>query len=167
MPPQLISCHAQAVPLAIPEGSERWEASVRLAPTDTETIRLPLKLRAPALILFIRPTVVVVGSPLINTNLLADQFWARLDVDDRTMLTTSNAGTSTNVPTTGNEVTFGSYLDCLLNIQCTSPTPEIGFKYISKHPAGAFGNVDVILSATVVGYYIDENGKPIPRKVAA
>lgn len=168
MPAQLLSCHAQAVPLAIPEGSERWECSVRLAPTETETIRLPMKLRAPARILFIRPAVVVVGSPFLNSNLLADQFWAKIDVDDRTLLTTSTAGgLATNAPTTGNEVTFGSYLDALLNVHCGSPTPEIGFRYKSKHPAGVFGAVDVILSATVIGYYVDEAGNPIPRKVAA
>ena len=169
MTPQFLGCpDAQAVPLAIPEGSERWEASVRLVSTETETTRLPLNIRAPARILYIRPTVVVVGQPLINTNLLADQLWAKIDVDNRTFLTTSNAGVSTNSPTNGNEVTLGSYLDCLLNTWISSPQPQLGFVFRSKHPAGAFGaNADLMISATVIGYYVDAEGRPLPRKVTA
>ena len=166
MPVQLNEQEGLAKPMLVAEGSERWEASVRMPNTVTETIRLPLKLRAPARILYIRPTVVVVGSPFLNTNLLADQLWAKIDVDDRTFITTSNSGVSTNSPTTGNEVTFGSYLDCLLNIWASSPTPEVGFIFRSKHLVGAFA-ADLIISATVIGFYVDENGKALPRKVCA
>ncbi|TXH58009.1 MAG: hypothetical protein E6Q97_03205 [Desulfurellales bacterium] len=167
--PQFLACpEAQAVPLAIPEGSERWEASLKFGPTDTETIRMPLNLRAPARLLFVRPTIVVVGQPFLNTNDLADNFWTKIDVDDRTFITTSNAGVSTNSPTNGNEVTFSSYRDCLLNIWASSPTPQLGFVFRSKHPAGAFGaNTELIISATVIGYYVDNEGRPLPRKVAA
>lgn len=165
-PQFLTDPNALAVPLGIPEGSERWEASIRLPNLETETPRLPLQLRAPARILYIRPTVVVVGNPLFNTNDLADQLWVKIDVDDRTFITTSNAGISTNSPTTGNEVTFSSYRDMLLNIWAASPTPQFGFVFRSKHPAGSF-TADIIISATVCGYYVDADGNPIQRKVAA
>lgn len=167
--PQLIAtCPAMAVPLAIPEGSERWEASVRMATGSGEidTTRLPLNLRAPARILYIRPTVVVVGQALLFSNDLADQIWAKIDIDDRTYVTTSNAGVSTNSPTNGNEVTFSSYRDTLLNIWAASPTPQVGFVFKSKQPAAAW-NADLIISATVIGYYVDADGNPLPRKVVA
>jgi hypothetical protein len=158
---------ALAMPLAIPTGSETWEASVRLPTTAEETARVPLMLRAPARIVQMRASVIVVGLPLLITAQLREQFWVKIDVDNQTQLSTS-ATVTTNAPTSGNFVTLGSYNDRLMNVWACSPTPEFGFVFKSKQgtPGNSGFPLDVILSMTLIGYYVDADGEPIPRRVS-
>lgn len=164
--PPFANVEPLAMPLAIPSGSERWEATVRLPDAEVETARIACQIRAPARIVQIIPTVVLIGQPLANTNDLADQFWVQVDVDDRLLLTTSNAGVSTNAPTTGNFVTMSHYRHTLLNVWAVSPTPQFGFVFRSKQTAGTY-ETDILLSMTLIGYYVDANGMPMGRKAAA
>lgn len=155
-----------AMPLAIPSGSETWEASVLMLPTEEETARITVKLRASARIVQFRPSVAIIGDSTNPSTELAEQFWVAIDIDDRTQLSTA-AATNTNAPQTGNFVTAASYKDRLVNVWAASPTPEIGFRFRSKTPnASGFAN-RLVLSMTVVGYYVDADGKPLLRKVTA
>lgn len=165
--PPFIENEPLAMPLAIPSGSDTWEASVLMNPSDAETARVSVKLRASARIVQFRPSVAIIGDAANPSTELAEQFWVAIDIDDRTQLTTS-AATNTNAPQTGNFVTLASYKDRLVNVWAASPTPEIGFIFRAKALGGSgFPNNRLVLSMTIVGYYVDPEGKPILRKVQA
>jgi hypothetical protein len=154
------------MPLAVPVGVETWETSIRLLTTQEATQRVAILLPQRAQITSFEPSVVIVGVPLQAAVAvpLEKQIWVALDLDRQENLTVDTNQTN-NAPIQGNFVTLASLAARLWNIKAMSPKPELGFQFRSKQAAaGASGfATDLLISVTVTGYYLDEQGQPARR----
>lgn len=158
-----------AMPLGVPAGNQTWEVRTVLRTTEPTTGSLLWTLKGPALITSFRPSVIAPATPLVPVPNALEALEVAMQVDQESEVMNQTDQTGGGTPVIGNYVTLGSIGpdQRLWRLYLTAAMPRLSATIRSKVGSAASSGfaVDLLISITCVGWYLDSNGEPINTKV--